>query len=88
MLRPQGYAITTEPGKAAIEQDSLTCAHCNSIVFVKAGAQPSADEAGFCRACYRHICPQCDGAGLKCDPFEKKLERMESRERLLRSLGT
>ena len=24
---------------------------------------------------------------LGCDPFEKKLERMESRDRLLRSLG-
>lgn len=85
MLRPQGYATTVEPGKATVEEDTFTCGHCNSIVFVKAGASPD-EMGGFCRMCYRHICsnPDChDG----CEPFEKKLEAMERGEKLMKAIG-
>ena len=85
MRRPQGYAVTTEPGKADVEEDTFTCSHCNAIIFVKPFQDPS-EMGGFCRLCYRHICGPCADKG-ECEPFEKKLEAMERRERLLRSLG-
>ena len=80
MRRPQGYATTVEPGKATIEQDTITCCHCNSIVFVAPRQDPS-EMGGFCRLCMAHVCSQCAGKG--CEPFEKKLEAMERRDKLL-----
>jgi hypothetical protein len=80
MLRPQGYAITTEPGKPDVEEDTITCGHCNGISFVPAGCQP----ADTCRMCMRYICEACVKLA-RCDPFEKKLERIEARDRLLRA---
>jgi len=82
MRRPQGYAVTVEPGRATIEQDTYTCGHCNALVFVKPMQDPS-EMGGFCRMCMRHICAAC--ADGRCEPFEKKLERMESRDRLYRA---
>jgi hypothetical protein len=84
MRKPQGYGITTEPGKKDIEEDSFTCSHGNEVVFVKPGQDPS-EMGGFCRMCMRHICAVCAAKG-GCDPFERKLERMESRDRMLRSV--
>ena len=84
MRRAQGYAITTEPGKGDVEEDTFTCAHCNSIVFVKPFADP-ASFGGFCRMCMRHICGPCAGKH-ECTPFEKKLEEMERRDRFLRAV--
>lgn len=84
MRRPQGYAITVEPGKGDIEEDTFTCAHCNSIVFVKPRQDPS-EMGGFCTQCYRHICTKCADLGM-CRPFEKWLEQVESRDRLRKSI--
>jgi hypothetical protein len=83
--KPQGYAVTIEPDKADVEEDTFTCAHCNSIVFVKPCQDPS-EMGGFCRLCYAHICGSCADQG-ECVPFEKKLEALESRFRFLRSIG-
>ena len=86
MRRPQGYAITIDPALAhAVEEDTFTCAHCNSIVFVKPGQL----DADACRACDRHICPPCKGElvrTMKCVPFERKLEIIEARDGLLRAM--
>lgn len=96
MLRPLGYGITKEPGKADVVEDSSTCSHCNSISFVLPGVMPTTrDEAGRahglprCRMCDAFICLRCgDRLDIEgCDPFEKKLERMEARGRLLRAAG-
>ena len=84
MRRPQGYGITVEPGKADVEVDSFTCRHCNSIVFVKPRQDPS-EMGGFCTLCMGHVCGNC--AGKSCEPFEKKLEAMERRDKFLRSMG-
>lgn len=84
MRRPQGYAITKEPGRADIEEDTFTCCHCNSVVFVKPLQDPS-ECGGFCNLCYQNICAKCADLG-SCDPFEKKLLRMEARDKLLRSV--
>lgn len=84
--RAQGYGFETQDGKITREVDSFTCAHCNFINFVKCWP-PTAEEGGFCRACYLHICIACDTAGLKCVPTEKRIEAMESRDRFRKALG-
>jgi hypothetical protein len=85
MRRAQGYATIIEPGKATIEKDSFTCVHCNSVVFVSP-MRDASEVGGFCMLCMKHICSACASTGA-CDPFEKKLERMEARDRLLRACG-
>lgn len=96
MLKALGYGVTKQPGKADVEEDSITCWHCHFIVFVLPGFMPQTlDDAGaarslpHCRMCDRDICLRCgDRLDLDgCDPFEKKLERMEARGRLLRAAG-
>lgn len=66
--------------------DSFTCAHCNKVRFVKP-MQRAEDMGGICHLCGdknrpSFICELCVGKG--CDPFEKKLDRWEKRDRLLR----
>lgn len=99
-LKPQGYAVITSPIRAkanldglqcietsegANEFDTMGCGHCGRIVHVRARQRPE-DIGGFCRQCMRAICPQCTDTG-RCDPLEKKLERWEDRDRILRSYG-
>ena len=88
MRKAQGYAITTEPGKRDVEEDTFTCCHCNSLVFVsdpKTGAPVPPDQVGgFCTLCYAHTCTKCADIG-GCEPFEKKMEKMEARDRLMRA---
>lgn len=85
MRRPQGYAIRSEPGKPDDERDTITCAHCQRLVFVRAKEDPSS-LGGFCRLCMRHLCAPCADEG-SCTPFEKKLEQMEASARLRRAVG-
>ncbi len=85
MRRPQGYATQTVDGKIVEEQDTYTCGHCNSIVFVKPKEDPS-KMGGFCTMCMSHTCAKCAGEG-SCTPFEKKLEEMERRDRFRKALG-
>jgi len=62
--------------------ETLTCNHCG-IIYPKPGpGQP----VGFCHMCFSPVCFGC-GAIDKCDPFEKKLERIERRSKFLNSLG-
>lgn len=89
MRNPGGYRLITEDGRANIENDTFTCHHCNGIVIVPPG-QIMLTTGATCRACMRQVCDRCAGEmdrTLKCTPFEAKMERMESRDRLLRSLG-
>ena len=82
--KPQGYAVTYEPGKPDVEEDTMTCCHCNFVFFLKPYQDP-AEVGGFCRLCMMHTCTKCaDNGG--CEPFEKKLEAMESKDRLRRSI--
>lgn len=62
--------------------ETLTCAHCQRV-YPKPG--PS-DPVGFCHQCFSPVCLGC-GKIDKCDPFEKKLERLEQRARLLKAVG-
>lgn len=99
MLRPQGYAIIVDPDAQTREFDTITCNHCQKLVFMKPGhtrqafdagdkTNPSTahDPGGFCRQCMQPVCGACADLGT-CTPFEKKLEAMEARGRLLASIG-
>ncbi len=97
MRRPQGYLIVTSE-RGVIEHDTITCSHCNQIVMVKAGSAdtvyylpqmegPPKEEAGaFCRQCMSSICLSCLKEG-RCYPLERRIEEMEAKGRLLRSVG-
>jgi hypothetical protein len=86
-----GYSIITSPGERALEHDLYTCAHCNAITFTKSGlgrlqvaiimrdGTTQMRDAGFCRNCFRHVCPRCDGK--ECVPFEKKIDLEEKAAR-------
>jgi hypothetical protein len=63
--------------------ETLTCGHCSRI-YVKPGP---GDPVGFCRMCFSPVCLSC-GRLDKCDPFEKKLERLEQRSRLMKLVGS
>ena len=85
MRKAQGYAITVDPDKPhPEEQDTFTCCHCNSIVFVQP-FQDASECGGFCTMCMMHTCNACAAKG-SCDPFEKKCERLEAKDRLRRAI--
>jgi hypothetical protein len=84
MRKPGGYSIITDPDGPTIEQDTFTCKHCCKVVFVKPRCDP-ADMGGRCTCCDGLICKFC--VGKDCDVMEKKLEREESRGRMLRDMG-
>ncbi len=79
MLKPGGYAISVGPDSTH-EMDTITCCHCQTIVFLKP-QQTGADAGGFCRMCMKPICGPCADLGT-CTPFEKKLEAIERADRL------
>ena len=80
MRNPGGYATVVHPNKV-VEADTFTCVHCNRVTFVKARAS-AAESGGWCGMCAKPICKVC--VGKPCDPFEKKLKRMEDRSRFNR----
>lgn len=85
MLRAGNYSLVTEAGTIVKEQDSFTCGHCQQVILVKP-KQKGEDVGGLCKICMSLICPVCAGK-LTCDPWEKQMERIESRSRFLRSAG-
>lgn len=82
MRRPGGYLVVHGPDGME-EADTFTCAHCNRVIVVRAGADPS-ELGGYCTLCSANVCPSC--AGRECTPFEKRLEAVERRRALLSSL--
>lgn len=92
MRRPGGYAVAVAPdGSKPIECDTITCAHCNSVVLLhKLSPTAGADLGGYCRQCMANICGPCADRGY-CSPFLKRIERAESlqyrRNQLLKAGG-
>lgn len=95
MLKAEGYSVINNPGERALEHDTFTCGHCMAITFTKAGlggplqvAMIQADgsvrmiDAGFCRSCWRHICPRCQN-NFECVPYQKKIDIEETAARKL-----
>jgi len=62
--------------------DTLQCVHCNGHFQIVPG---SGTDRGFCLRCFGPTCgaKACD----PCIPFEKKLEKIEGKERLRRTYG-
>ncbi len=78
----RSYVETFDDKGNVTVREMFTCAHCQRI-YPKPG--PS-DAVGFCQMCFAPVCIEC-GKVDKCDPFERKLERIEQRARLLKSVG-
>ena len=88
MRKPLGYATVVEPDKSLVERDTVTCAHCQRIVFVKPGTgstvylipqptgSPREEMGAFCRRCMAPVCLECNEDG-RCLPFERQLEQAE-----------
>ena len=99
MLRPGGYSLTTDPDRPLAEADTLTCGHCQRVVFIKPGFGPTVyriynrttrqwtEEAGaWCGVCDSPVCLPCHGKGT-CTPWEQQMEEQEARHRFLASAG-
>ena len=76
-----GYAETVDGYGTSTVVETLTCAHCGKIYKKPALGEPY----GFCTLCFKPTCVSSGGL-FKCDPFEKKLERIEQRSKLLGNL--
>jgi hypothetical protein len=92
MAKVGGYASVISLEGSVTEADTITCAHCNGVVFLhdpNTGSRKNS-AAGFCRSCMKATCIPCDNGGT-CAPFEKKIAEMEKRARdgrmLDRALG-
>ncbi len=101
MLKPQGYVTIVgnlDSVRPTIERDTVTCGHCQMLVFVKPGTAsttylipqlqgPDIEEPGaMCRVCMRAVCLRCHDKG-NCEVWEKKIEKMEARQRLFKAAG-
>lgn len=75
MRRAGGYAIWVDPDRPTIERDTFTCCHCNSVVHVVPGQDPTL-ENGFCMKCMKHTCRACADKP-DCVPYEKQMEALE-----------
>jgi hypothetical protein len=87
MTRRFGYLVEQGPGILR-ETDTSTCGHCQRVMMVR----PSTDGRIIvrvlppCPGCGKFICDVCVKQGF-CDPWEKQMERMEARDRMLREIG-
>lgn len=84
MRKPGGYALWSGGPLPDIEMDTFTCAHCNSVVFVKPFEDPTS-VGGWCIKCADHLCWRCAGTGV-CAPWEKQMEAMEAADRVRREI--
>lgn len=85
----RGYVRVTDPAFAhARESDTITCSHCNRVVEIHdlATGKPKPAVVVHCHQCDRKTCVPCAETG-RCTPFERKLEAMEARGRLLAAVG-
>jgi hypothetical protein len=87
--RALGYARIVDPALAKpLESSTATCSHCNRVVHMhdfKTGKALSGVLV-HCHQCDAVTCVPCAETG-KCTPFEKKLEAIEARGRLLAAMG-
>jgi hypothetical protein len=96
MRKPDGYSIIIDPGGNNFVQefDNVTCIHCGQISMTRSGTTGKLEclvfradgahhmrEAGFCRNCYHHICPRCDGK-----PCVNRFRKLDGEEAAARRL--
>ena len=100
LRRPQGFAVIKQPDGSKRECDTVTCSHCNKIVFLwpdEPGKQPAdlLRTCGMCDANRNQICLACAkrqraivASGRTrgaCIPFERQLEHMEAGGRFMQA---
>jgi hypothetical protein len=78
------------------ERKTITCAHCDKLVYVQPGTDgtsPLSPLAGVqqlppsvCHICWALVCIQCHGLGV-CRPLEERLRKLEARAEFNRSAG-
>ncbi len=83
-MRHASYCRASGPDGTQ-EWDAFTCVHCQAIVRIAPRASASA-SGGWCGRCNQPICGPCAATG-QCTPWEKQMERIEARDRFLRSAG-
>lgn len=86
MRNPHGYLTITDPEAPLYERDTFTCNHCNNVKVVEPTKRKDPLAGLFCRQCMQYICADCAELG-RCEPFEKKLEAMERRDRFRGLIG-
>lgn len=88
MRKPQGYATISDPELGLKEWDTVTCSHCQRIQAVKPLA-PASECGGWCPGCSKVVCGPCaDRIPLHgCEIWERQMDKMEARDRLLRAVG-
>ena len=80
--RALSFAETYDGNGNVVVKEKLSCAHCQNLFDRPAPGE----DVGFCHLCFAPVCLEC-GRLDACDPFERKLERMESRDRMLKSIA-
>lgn len=92
MDRPTGYAVWDGGDGRRLQADSYRCAHCG-IIFYATTEQDKREmmpgtvlDYGHCLSCQKPVCGTCADRGT-CTPLEKQIEKMEARDRFLRSAG-
>jgi len=88
VARGRGYLTITDPAAArAVEIDTQNCAHCQRVIKQHNADGTRKTSIGMCLMCGpAQICDACERDG-KCTPFERKLEQIEARGRLLAAAG-
>jgi hypothetical protein len=81
--RAGGYVVASGEG-APVERDTIACHHCQRHIVIPPGP-PRDDLFGVCWNCSKFICPPC-AKKQTCTPWEKQMERIEARDRMLRAV--
>jgi len=84
MRRPVQHKGYVRSGR--IECDVMGCSHCSASIVIPPNQTTRLDRCG---ACDRTICARCAeemARSLKCVTWEARLERLESRGRMLRAI--
>lgn len=95
MRSPHGYATIIDPtfssGNGVEEFDTMTCIHCGrvdmtrgpsgqlEVLVYRADGTHYLKQAGFCRNCYKEICPAC--VGKPCSNRFRRLDEQEAAAR-------
>jgi hypothetical protein len=83
MRNPGGQLLIYEDGRERA-YDSMTCAHCMKVTFVRAKQKPE-DLGGLCKVCMGLICSTC--VGQPCKTVEQRLAEEEASYEARRSYG-
>lgn len=89
MSRRSGYLTITDPGRPKlVEVDTVTCAHCQRVILLNEQDGTKKPPPAHCLRCDHAVCESERCNSIRgCTPFEKKLEAIEARDRLMRSIG-